>query len=60
MKCGTENAKKLIFTKGVGSVLKHGSLLKELKHQEKKFYTNKLYQPIDGCNITRTYLQKID
>jgi len=41
MKCGTENAKKLIFTKGVGSVLKHGSLLKELKHQEKKVYTNR-------------------
>jgi hypothetical protein len=41
MKCGTENAKKLIFIEGVGRVLKRGSLLKELKHQEKKVYTNR-------------------
>ena len=41
MKCGTENAKKLIHTQGVGSVLKHGNLLKKLEHQKKKVYAYK-------------------
>jgi len=41
MKFGTENGKKLIRTQGVGSVLKHGNSLKELKQQEKKAYTYK-------------------
>ena len=37
MKYGTENAKKLIRTQGVVSVLKHGNLLKDLENQEKNF-----------------------
>ena len=36
MKCGTENAKKLIRTEGVGSVLKHGNLLKRVRTSGKE------------------------